>query len=83
MVFPKPRWDFQAYTLSDVYNTLENQRVDQMNTQWFFTFFVTELLKAPVILTKELQPPIPDLHDAYAPLVQQLVGVLITYKAIN
>ena len=83
IILPKPRWDYQVYNLLDMYCQLENQGVSQMSTQWFFTFFVTELLRVPVIATKELQPPILDLHDAYAPLVRELVGITIIHKTIS
>ena len=51
-----------------------------MSTQWFFTFLITELLKVPVILTKELQQLILDLDAAYAPLVQELASIPLIYK---
>lgn len=83
IVFPKPRWDYQDSALSDLYYELTSQNVDNMSIQWLFTFIITELLRVPVIVRKNSKAPYVDLHDAYAPLVNELVSVPVIHKVIS
>ena len=76
MVIPNYGWDYESRDLAEMYENLVKREGYKYrpNTLLVFTFLLTELLKCPSITTRGVHPRKLGLHDAYAPLVHELVS---------